>query len=77
MIEKSLIFTHRERLILHLHNRNVPNAKIARELGIHRGTVQRVLEKAKAKLDEVRTLARSLHEGELLDTVDRPPRPAA
>lgn len=52
--KKMTTLSDRERIVLTLHRQGAPNARIARLLGIHRGSVQRQLDRINEKLAELR-----------------------
>jgi transcriptional regulator len=45
---------HRERLVLHLGERGMNDAHIARELGIHRANVARIRARAMTKVNAIK-----------------------
>lgn len=51
------VLSYQEKLALHLHNLGMNDAKIAREMGIHRGTVSRILTRAAGKVAHLHHLA--------------------
>lgn len=65
-----LTISDEERLALRLHNRRLKPAQIAREMGCHRRTAKLRVERAKAKLEEIRKFVKSGSEGTLAQLIE-------